>query len=84
MQYQVHPTDQTQENEKNFFGPFDHSKMHFYEFRTILPDVATLTNLRKHLALSQHAISSQSTDLTQVNDKKPLFWHFGSFKYAFL
>ena len=50
----------------------------------ILPDVATLPNLGKHLALSPHAISSQSTDLTQENDQKPLFWRFGSFKYAFL
>ena len=45
---------------KSSFWLFESFKMPFYEFWTILHDLVMLPNVRKHLVLSQYAISSRS------------------------
>ena len=81
MQYQVEPTDQTQENDqKPHFGTLDHSKMLPGDFWMILHDLVVLPNVGKHIVLSSYAISSRSIN---PKSRKPRFWHFGSFKRAF-
>ena len=58
MQYQVDPTHPSPEN--LVFGTLDHSKMHFCYVWMILHDLVTLAKVKKHLVLSQYAISSRS------------------------
>ena len=82
LQYQVIPTDQTRENgQKPLFCTLDHSKMHFRDFWMICYDLVELPNIVKHIVLPWYAISSQSIN---PKSRKPCFWHFGSFKNAFL
>ena len=46
---------------KNLFcGSLDHSKLPFCDLWMILRDLVMLSNIRKHLVLSQYAISSRS------------------------
>ena len=61
MQYQVDPTDQTQENgQKPLFGSLDHSKMHFCDLGMILHHLVSLPKVKKHLVPSKYAISSRT------------------------
>ena len=58
MQYQVDPTDQTQENgQKTLFWIFGSFKMHFCDILMILHDLVMLPNAGKHLVLSHYATS---------------------------
>ena len=53
---------------KNLFSvSLDHSKLHFCDLWMILRDLVMLSNIRKHLVLSQYAISSRSN---RPNSKK--------------
>ena len=58
---------------KSSFWLFESFKMPFYEFWTILHDLVMFPNVRKHLVLSQYAISSRS------NRPNPRKWPKTSF-----
>ena len=61
MQYQVDLKDLSQENgQKPIFWHFGSFKNTFRHFWMILHDLVTLQKVRKHLVLSQYAISSRS------------------------
>ena len=66
------------------FGTLDHSKIHFPDFSMILHDLAVLPIVGKHLVLSKMQHQVDPTTQYPENGQKPPFWHFGSFKNAFL
>ena len=52
-------------------------------FWMIFHDMVTLSNIGKHLVLSQYAISSRSYTPNSRKWSQTFFWLFGSFKTAF-
>ena len=82
MQYQVNPKELSPKNgQKPPFWLSGSFKNAFLTLRTILHDLSRFLNVETHLDLSSEAISSRSK---RPKSRKPPFWHFGSFKNAFL
>ena len=63
------------------FGTLDHSKMHF-EWSSMRGTTAQMLENIKFYHYKQYQVDPK--DLSPKNGQKPTFWHFGSFKNAFL